>query len=54
MSVCLFVMHLKTVSANATKLSRNTLHIQGKVDIHFFPKKNQCFPCYRHAYVTDQ
>jgi hypothetical protein len=26
-------MRLKTVRANATKLSRNTLHIQGKVEI---------------------
>ncbi len=40
MSVCLFAIRLKNVRANATKLSRNTLHVQRKVGIHFFSKKN--------------
>ena len=39
LSVCLFAMHLKTVQANATKLSRNLEHIQEKVDINFFSEK---------------
>ncbi len=40
LSVCLFVMHLKIVRANATTLPKNTLHIQGTVDIHFLFQKN--------------
>jgi hypothetical protein len=52
--VCLFAMRLETVWANATKLSGNYLHIQGKVDIYFFSEKNQPSPCYRRTYATDQ
>jgi hypothetical protein len=46
-------MHFHTIRANATKLSREHLLIQRKVNDYFLPKKNLSSTCKRPDYVSD-